>query len=158
MREEAVITVAPVTDEEVDDRHAAYGLAAEVRAVEAGHNARVLPDGSVLVKSDSQPGSHRVWIRGISDGTLLRGCTCGSGTHRTWPQVRNAPRESLDEALPVRPSDGTSGVDLLVVRHAESTWNAEHRWAGQRDPGLSAKGRRDAAELARQLAALDPPS
>ena len=49
-------------------------------------------------------------------------------------------------------------MDLLVVRHAESTWNAEHRWAGQRDPGLSAKGRRDAAELARQLAALDPPS
>jgi probable phosphoglycerate mutase len=49
-------------------------------------------------------------------------------------------------------------VDLLVVRHAESTWNAEHRWAGQRDPGLSAKGRRDAAELARRLAALDPPS
>jgi len=47
-------------------------------------------------------------------------------------------------------------VDLLVVRHAESTWNAEHRWAGQRDPGLSAKGRRDAAELARRLAALRP--
>jgi broad specificity phosphatase PhoE len=48
-------------------------------------------------------------------------------------------------------------VDLLVVRHAESTWNAEHRWAGQRDPGLSARGHRDAAELARRLAALDPP-
>jgi broad specificity phosphatase PhoE len=37
-------------------------------------------------------------------------------------------------------------VDLLVVRHAESTWNARHRWAGQRDPGLSAKGRQDASE------------
>jgi hypothetical protein len=62
--------------------HAAYGLAAEVRAVEGGHNARVLPDGSVLVKSDSQPGSYRVWIRGVRDGTLLLGCTCRSGIHR----------------------------------------------------------------------------
>jgi hypothetical protein len=62
--------------------HAAYGLAAEARAVEAGHNARVLPDGSVLVKSDSQPGSYRVWIRGVRDGTLLLGCTCRSGFHR----------------------------------------------------------------------------
>jgi hypothetical protein len=64
-------------------RHAAYGLAAEVRAIESGHNARVLPDGSVLVKSDSEPGSHRVWIRGVRDGTVLLGCTCRSGTHRT---------------------------------------------------------------------------
>jgi hypothetical protein len=62
---------------------AAYGLAAEIRAVESGHNARVLPDGSVLVKSDSQPGSYRVWIRGVRDGTVLFGCTCRSGTHRT---------------------------------------------------------------------------
>jgi hypothetical protein len=62
--------------------HAAYALAAEVRAVEGGHHARVLPDGAVLVKSDSQPGSHRVWIRGVRDGTLLLGCTCPSGSHR----------------------------------------------------------------------------
>jgi hypothetical protein len=79
--------VAPVTDSvadgEVDYRHAAYGLAAEIRAVEAGHNARVLPDGSVMVKSDSQPGSHRVWIRAVRDGTLLFGCTCRSGVHRS---------------------------------------------------------------------------
>ena len=48
-------------------------------------------------------------------------------------------------------------MDLLVVRHAESTWNARHRWAGQRDPGLSAKGRQDAADLAARLAMLRPP-
>jgi glucosyl-3-phosphoglycerate phosphatase len=48
-------------------------------------------------------------------------------------------------------------VELLVVRHAQSTWNAEHRWAGQRDPGLTAKGRRDAAELGGRLAATRPP-
>lgn len=29
---------------------------------------------------------------------------------------------------------------LLVVRHAESTWNAQKRWQGQADPPLSAVG------------------
>lgn len=46
---------------------------------------------------------------------------------------------------------------LLVVRHAQSTWNARHRWAGQRDPGLSAEGRAAAAALASRLSALHPP-
>ena len=40
-------------------RHRLYGLAAEIRAVEEGHNARVLPDGSLLVKAESHPGSYR---------------------------------------------------------------------------------------------------
>jgi hypothetical protein len=62
---------------------ALYGLAAEIRAVEEGHNARVLADGSILVKSDSQPGSYRVWLRGIADGVLRLGCTCRSGQYRT---------------------------------------------------------------------------
>ncbi len=85
MKEESAVPVAPATlSGRVDDmaRYAVYGLAAEIRAVESGHNARVLPDGSILVKSDSQPGSHRVWIRGVRDGTVLLGCTCRSGTHR----------------------------------------------------------------------------
>jgi hypothetical protein len=86
MKEEPAVPVAPATGSgHVDDpaRHAVYGLAAEIRAVESGHNARVLPDGTILVKSDSQAGSHRVWIRGVRDGTVLLGCTCRSGTHRT---------------------------------------------------------------------------
>jgi hypothetical protein len=86
MKEEAVAPVAHATfDAEERDPawHPAYGLAAEVRAVESGHNARVLPDGSVLVKSDSEPGSHRVWVRGVRDGTVILGCTCRSGTHRS---------------------------------------------------------------------------
>jgi len=63
--------------------HRAYGLAAEVRAVEEGHNARVLPDGSILVKAESHPGSYRVSIRGIDQGVLRFGCTCRSGEYRT---------------------------------------------------------------------------
>src|SRR4029453_13878547 len=59
--------------------HRAYGLAAEVRAVEEGHNARVLPDGSVLVKAESGPGSYRVTVRAVDDGILRLGSTCRSG-------------------------------------------------------------------------------
>jgi hypothetical protein len=107
MKEEAVAPVAQAApDERGDDltRHAAYGLAAEVRAVESGHNARVLPDGSILVKSDTLPGSHRVWVRGVRDGVVLFGCTCRSGTHRSFLPVpckhaalagRRLERESL---------------------------------------------------------------
>ena len=47
-----------------------YGLAAEIRAVEEGHNARVMPDGSVLVKAESHPGNYRVIIRGVDGGAF----------------------------------------------------------------------------------------
>ncbi len=59
-----------------------YGLAAEIRAVEEGHHARVLPDGSILVKADSQPGSYRVRIEGIQAGIVVLRCTCPSGDYR----------------------------------------------------------------------------
>lgn len=42
---------------------------------------------------------------------------------------------------------------LLLVRHAESEWNAQGRWQGQADPGLSARGREQARALAAALAA-----
>ena len=37
---------------------------------------------------------------------------------------------------------------LLLVRHGESTWNAERRWQGQADPPLSAHGIRQARAAA----------
>lgn len=39
-------------------------------------------------------------------------------------------------------------VRLYLVRHAESTWNAEDRVQGQADPPLSERGRQQAAQLA----------
>ncbi|MCU1376054.1 MAG: Histidine phosphatase superfamily (branch 1), partial [Actinomycetia bacterium] len=36
---------------------------------------------------------------------------------------------------------------LIVVRHAQTTWNAERRWAGSSDPVLSALGCEQAAAL-----------
>ncbi|HVP28032.1 MAG TPA: histidine phosphatase family protein [Myxococcota bacterium] len=43
---------------------------------------------------------------------------------------------------------------LLLIRHAESLWNAEGRWQGQADPGLSARGHDQARGLAARLASL----
>lgn len=40
---------------------------------------------------------------------------------------------------------------ILVVRHRQSTWNAETRWAGQSDPPLSAYGEHEARVMAEGL-------
>jgi len=42
--------------------------------------------------------------------------------------------------------------ELLVIRHAESEWNALGRWQGHSDPPLSARGLEQARALAQQLA------
>ena len=44
--------------------------------------------------------------------------------------------------------------ELLVVRHAESTWNAERRWAGWGDPPLSAEGETQVRGARAELAEL----
>jgi hypothetical protein len=82
------LTLSPVDTRPVSTRpgprgdHRLYSLAAERRAVEEGHNARVQPDGSILVRSESTPDSYRVWIRDLRDGVLRFGCTCPSGQYR----------------------------------------------------------------------------
>lgn len=43
-------------------------------------------------------------------------------------------------------------LNLLVVRHGESEWNALGRWQGQADPDLSARGRDQAVVAGRFLA------
>jgi broad specificity phosphatase PhoE len=42
---------------------------------------------------------------------------------------------------------------LLLVRHGETDWNAEHRWQGHADVPLNARGQEQALALAEQLAA-----
>jgi probable phosphoglycerate mutase len=41
---------------------------------------------------------------------------------------------------------------FVLVRHAESVWNADERWQGQADPPLSPRGREQARRLAEALA------
>ncbi len=45
-----------------------------------------------------------------------------------------------------------SDTTFLLIRHAESTWNAKGRWQGQGDPPLSARGLRQVETLAAALA------
>jgi hypothetical protein len=107
-----------------------YGLAAEIRAVSEGHNARVMPDGSVLVKAESHPGNYRVFIRGIDGGgTLWFGCCCRSGGYRASLPVpckhaalaaRRLEREGLarwDDGLwRLRERAQVRGARLLLAR------------------------------------------
>lgn len=44
---------------------------------------------------------------------------------------------------------------ILLVRHGESTWNADGRWQGQADPPLSDRGRSQAAEAAARVGTVD---
>lgn len=47
------------------------------------------------------------------------------------------------------PAQHSAGPDrILLVRHAQSEWNAAHRWQGQADPPLSAVGEHQASRLA----------
>ena len=48
-------------------------------------------------------------------------------------------------------------LTLHLVRHGQSTWNAEGRMQGQQDPQLSALGRDQARKLARRLRADNTP-
>lgn len=44
---------------------------------------------------------------------------------------------------------------LLLVRHGQSTWNADGRWQGQENPPLSTLGVRQAHDAARALGTFD---
>jgi broad specificity phosphatase PhoE len=44
---------------------------------------------------------------------------------------------------------------VLLVRHGQSTWNAESRWQGKADPPLSELGERQAEAAAAAVALLD---
>ena len=45
-----------------------------------------------------------------------------------------------------------AGTELLLIRHAESEWNAAGRWQGLANPPLSPRGREQARALAERLA------
>lgn len=47
---------------------------------------------------------------------------------------------------------------LLLIRHGQTSWNAEGLWQGHGDPGLTAEGRAQADRLARSLRDMAEPS
>jgi broad specificity phosphatase PhoE len=54
------------------------------------------------------------------------------------------------------PRGGAEAVRILLWRHGQTTWNAQHRWQGQSDPELSELGEQQAARAARYVAAFQP--
>lgn len=44
---------------------------------------------------------------------------------------------------------------MLLLRHGQSTWNAQQRWQGQADPPLSDLGRAQAAHAGQRLGSVD---
>src|SRR3954468_19309435 len=89
----------------------------------------------------------------------------GSGASRTragydaTPAPVRRPGRRGPPARPSRASMVGRMTDLLVlVRHGESTWNAEQRLQGSRDPPLSERGREQARAAARVVAALGLPA
>jgi len=48
------------------------------------------------------------------------------------------------------------GARVLLVRHGQSTWNADERWQGQADPPLSDLGERQARAAVSAVAKLAP--
>jgi hypothetical protein len=64
------------------ENQAAYAIACEARGLREGHRARVLDDGSILVKASSGHGSYRVRVAGVRNGLLALRCDCPSGGYR----------------------------------------------------------------------------
>jgi broad specificity phosphatase PhoE len=44
---------------------------------------------------------------------------------------------------------------LILARHGETDWNAQHRWQGHSDPPLNARGREQARALAKSIEHAD---
>jgi broad specificity phosphatase PhoE len=56
-------------------------------------------------------------------------------------------RAAIERALARAPATA-----FLLIRHAESVWNAQERWQGQADPPLSERGVAQAEAIAKSLA------
>ena len=100
-----------------------------------------MPAAAALPAGESSPAAAvppaaAVQAAGVVDGGVERSATAGS-----------------------RPEVGSGRLNLLRLvlwRHGQTTYNAEHRFQGQRDVPLNAVGRAQAHRAARDLATLAP--
>lgn len=83
-----------------------------------------------------------------SDWSAARQQTAVKGVARLF--VDRTHRSDTFGEAPPRPA----GLELLLVRHGETTWNASRRYQGQSESDLSPEGRDEAAAAGRRLAAI----
>ena len=67
-----------------------------------------------------------------------------------------AASEPDGRAEPVTPGGDPASTTLIVIRHGETTWGAEGRYAGREDVELTDRGRDQAAAVAERVAPLHP--
>ena len=60
-------------------------------------------------------------------------------------------RPARELSRPRHPLRCTTVPHILLLRHGQSTWNAENRWQGQADPPLSDLGEEQARDAAERL-------
>jgi 2,3-bisphosphoglycerate-dependent phosphoglycerate mutase len=64
------------------------------------------------------------------------------------------PNMPIKDPMPTTPTAAPTST-LMLIRHAETVWNADQRFQGHGDSPLTPKGRRDAESLGRRLAEND---
>jgi XTP/dITP diphosphohydrolase len=121
---------------------------ARVRAVRASSASphSPLPGGAVETARGECPGQILTAPRG-SDGFGYDPVSSRAANASRWPSCpRSARTRSPTARSPVRalrPAIERALArpgEFVLIRHAESIWNAEERWQGQADPPLSARG------------------
>ncbi len=79
-----------------------------------------------------------------------------SGGGRQTPDADRPDPAALAPAVPL-PFDTEKGATrFVVVRHGQTTWGAQLRFAGREDVPLTERGRGQAAAVAKRLSALSP--
>ena len=106
----------------------------------------------------SEAGGEHIAHRGAPNGDggdaggLAHGSEESQGRHTMSVEVAAAGGTAGAVGSPVSSPVVTR---LLLLRHAESEWNAQGRWQGQADTPLTERGRRHAAEAGPLLATFE---
>ena len=105
----------------------------------------------------------RTWVRAVGDGAVdgalsvdleSAGGTDGEARLRLDAAADTAP--TVQDPAAALPFLRTGATTFLLVRHGETTWGADARFAGREDVPLTARGARQAEAVAARIRPLAP--
>ena len=105
----------------------------------------------------------RTWVRAVGDGAVdgalsvdleSAGGTDGEARLRLDAAADTAP--TVQDPAAALPFLRTGATTFLLVRHGETTWGADARFAGREDVPLTARGARQAQAVAARIRPLAP--